>query len=115
MAFWTALRAIPWASILVNAPAMVRAADTLLAGAKSRRTPLAASNQLLGLTNRVTELERHDQANSELLKQVTSQIETLTAAAEVLAARLRWVLALAILATALAALAVSIAVIKGQP
>lgn len=109
MAFWTvALRAIPWGVILANAPAMVRTAEVLLSGARSRQTPLGTSNELLSLTNRVTELERHDQANAELLKQMASQIEKLTTATEVLAARLRWLLALALLSTAIALVALAL-------
>lgn len=104
-----ALRAIPWGAILVNAPPIARAAATLLYGAEARKSKLPSANELLNLTDRIAALEKHDLADAELLKQVTDQVEALTTATAVLAARLRWLLTLVIISSALAVLAVWVA------
>jgi hypothetical protein len=105
-----ALRVIPWASILAGAPAIARAADTLLTGAKARTGPLASATDLRALADRVVALERHDHADAEVLKQMSDQMAALTTAAEVLAGRVRWLTALAVGAVVVAAAAVVVAV-----
>lgn len=105
-----ALKAIPWGSILAKAPAIAKAAETLLSGATARKGDRASANALQGLMDRMAALEKHDQADAELLKQVTDQVQALTTASEVLAARLRWLLALGIVASAVAALALVVAI-----
>lgn len=105
-----ALKAIPWGTLLATAPAIAKAADTLLSGAKARKVNLASATELQSLADRIAALEKHDQANAELLKQVTDQVEALTTATEVLAMRLRWLLALGIVASAVAVLAAGLAV-----
>jgi hypothetical protein len=94
-----ALKMIPWASLLSNGPAVAKAAEALLSGTRERNAQAgAAADEVRGLSNRVAALERHDRADAELGKQISDQIEALTRATEVLAARQRW---LAIAATAL--------------
>ena len=110
---WVALKAIPWGVLLAKAPAIAKAAQTLLHGAEARTSKLPSAKELQSLTDRITALEKHDLADAELLKQVTDQVEALTTATEVLAARLRWLLALAIISSALALLAVWSAMSKG--
>jgi hypothetical protein len=101
-----ALRAIPWAALLTKAPEIAKAAEALLSGTRSRKTTTAAVDQVRNLTDRIEALENHDRANAELLKQITDQVGALTTATEVLAARQRWLLAIAIISLALAILAV---------
>ena len=91
-----ALRAIPWAKILAEAPAVAKAADALLARTRGLEggTPLTDDGQ--ALRDRITALESHTRADAGVLKQLTAQIEALTVASEVLAARVRWLMALVI-------------------
>jgi hypothetical protein len=108
---WTfALRAIPWATLLANAPAIAKAAETLLARTRDQKR---ADGDVQGLGERVAALERHDRADAELLKQVTDQIQSLTAASEVIAARQRWIMLVAIASLALAILAGGLLIARG--
>ena len=103
-----ALRAIPWGAILSKAPAIARAADTLLSGTDSR----TQTHEMRSLTDRVAALEQHDRADAELLKQITDQVGGLTTAAEVIAARVRWLLVLGIASFILAIIALGIALVR---
>ena len=104
-----ALKAIPWAAMLAKAPAIATAAEALLYGAEARKSKVTSANELQSLTDRLTALEKHDLADAKLLKQVTDQVEALTTAAEVLAARLRWQLLVVIISSVLAGFAVWVA------
>jgi hypothetical protein len=104
----TALRAIPWTDLLTKAPQIARAAETLLSGTRSQKATSAAGDQLRDLTARIEALENHDRADAELLKQITDQIGALTTATGVLAARQRWLLAIAVLSLGLAIVAVAL-------
>jgi hypothetical protein len=108
-----ALRAIPWATILANAPVIAKSAGTLLAEARAPRRPPGAPNQLAALADRVDTLEQRDRDTALLLGQMTSQIAALTTATEVLEARVRWLLLFAIMAAAFAALAVGLSLFAG--
>lgn len=109
--FWSALKIVPWAMILTGAPALVRAADTLVAGAKGRRGDLGSSGDLAGLEARVERLEQQGRADAELLKQVTGQLAALATALEVLAARQRWLMVFGIAALALALTALTLVLV----
>jgi hypothetical protein len=101
-----ALRLIPWTSLLSNAPAIARAADALLSNTTGRKAETAAAaDEIRDLRERVAALEHHDRADAELGKQIGDQILALTRATEVLAARQRWLLAIAAAALGLALLA----------
>ena len=106
--WFIALRAIPWATILAGAPTIVRAADALLSGGKGG----ASASQLRSLTDRLAALEQHDRADAELLKQIADQVQVLATATAVLAARLRWVLILAIVSFSFAVLALVTAMVR---
>jgi hypothetical protein len=103
-----ALRAIPWSAILSQAPAIASAADRLLSGTEDRKQ----ARDLLSLTDRVAALERHNQADAQLLKQITDQVENLTTAAEVIAARVRWLLVLSTVSVILAVIAFGMALMR---
>jgi len=107
----SALKVVPWGTLLAGAPALARAADSLLNGAKSRRGDLASASDVQSLAARVAFLEEQDRADAEMLKQVADQMFALTTASEVLAARLRWLLVVAVVALGLSVLAVAVAVI----
>lgn len=85
----TALRVIPWRAILENAPTLARSADTLLSRMATQRSPDEAGRRL---DERVSVLEQRDRETAELLTRVTDQLADLTAAIEVLEARMRWLL-----------------------
>ena len=103
-----ALKAIPWGTILANAPSIVRSAEALVS--KTRGQPDAASrNDLHALADRVAALEQRDHDTAELLARVTTQIEALTVAGEVLQARAQWLLVVAIAASIVAVVAVVLA------
>jgi hypothetical protein len=103
-----ALKAIPWDTILANAPSILRSADELVS--KTRARPDAASrNDVQALVDRIAVLEQRDRDTAELLTRVTAQVAALTTASEVLAARSRWLLVVAVTASAVSVLAGSIA------
>jgi hypothetical protein len=103
-----ALRSIPWNTILANAPAILRSADALVS--KTMARPDAASrNDVQALADRIAVLEQRDRETAELLTRVTAQVAGLTTAAEVLEARARWLLVVAVAALVTSVLACGIA------
>jgi hypothetical protein len=103
-----ALKAIPWDTILANAPSILRSADALVS--KTRVRPDAASrNDVQALADRLAVLEQRDSETAELLTRVTAQVAALTTASEVLEARARWLLVVAIAASVMSVLACGIA------
>ena len=108
-----ALRSIPWAAIVANAPAIVRSAESLLTGANARRKESPVPNELHGLAERVALLEQRDRDTAALLSQVTQQIAAITTATEVLEARLRWVLVIGVVSVGLSLLALGLVVFSG--
>ena len=104
-----ALKIIPWGTLITGAPAIARATDTLLTGAKARTHDLASAGDVRQLAERVARLEQHDQANAEILKQIGEQIEALTIATEVVAARGRWIAVAALAALLLSVVALIVA------
>ena len=105
-----ALKAIPWDTILANAPSILRSADELVS--KTMRRPDAASrSDVQALADRITLLEQRDTETAELLTRVTAQAAALTTAVEVLEARTRWLLVGAISAAVMSVLACGIALL----
>ena len=103
-----ALKAIPWDTILANAPSILRSADALVS--KTRARPEAASrNDVQTLADRIAVLEQRDSETAELLTRLTAQVAALTTAGEVLEARARWLLVVAIAALVMSVLACGIA------
>ena len=100
-----ALRAIPWDTILANAPAILRSTDALLSGTKARPPAAAAArNDIQALADRVAMLEQRDRDTAELLTRVSAQVAALTTAGEVLEARTRWLLVVAVAALVMSVL-----------
>jgi hypothetical protein len=103
-----ALKAIPWATILANAPSILRSADALVS--KTIVRPDAASrNDVQALATRVAALEQRDGETAELLTRITAQLAALTTAGEVLEARARWLLVIAIGTSVMSVVACGIA------
>jgi hypothetical protein len=103
--WFTALKAIPWDTILANAPAILRSTESLLSETKARPPAAASRNDMQALADRVAMLEQRDRDTAELLTRISTQVTALTTAGEVLEARARWLLVLAIAASLMAALA----------
>ena len=102
-----ALRAIPWDTILANAPTILRSADALRSETMVR--PPASRNDIQALADRVAVLEQRDRETAELLTRISTQVAALTTAVEVLEARARWLLAVAIAASVMSVLACGVA------
>jgi len=104
-----ALKAIPWDTILANAPAILRSTDALLSETKARQPAAASRNDIQALVDRVAVLEQRDRETAELLTRISTQVAALTTAVEVLEARARWLLVVAIAMSVLSVLACGVA------
>jgi hypothetical protein len=105
-----ALKAIPWDTILANAPSILRSADELVS--KTIRRPDSASrSDVQALADRVAQLEQRDRETAELITRLSTQVAALTTAVEVLEARNRWLLVAAIAALVTSALACGVALL----
>ena len=107
--WFMALKAIPWDTILANAPAILRSTETLLSETKARTAAAASRNDMQALADRVAALEQRDRETAELLARISAQVAALTTASEVLEARARWMLAMTIAASVMALLACGVA------
>jgi hypothetical protein len=61
------------------------------------------------LADRIAALEQRDRDTADVITQLTTQLTALTAASEVLEARVRWLLAVAVVTTVLSLLACGLA------
>ena len=104
-----ALKAIPWDTLLANTPAILRSADALLSETKARPPAAASRNDIQALADRVAVLEQRDRETAELLTRVSAHVAALTTASEVLQARARWLLVVAIAASVVSVLACGVA------
>jgi hypothetical protein len=105
-----ALKAIPWDTILANAPSILRSANELVS--KTTRRPDAGSRRdVQALADRIALLEQRDGETAELLTRVTRQVAALTTVVEVLEARTRWLLVGTISAAVMSVLAGGIALL----
>jgi uncharacterized coiled-coil protein SlyX len=96
-----ALRVIPWGTILANAPSILRAADALRSNTAVQ--PDAVSHDdVRALADRVAALERRDRETADLLTQLSAQVAALSTAGEVLEARVRLLLVVAIVTSLVA-------------
>ena len=107
--WFLALKAIPWDTILANAPAILRSTEALLSETKVRPPAAASRNDMQALADRVAVLEQRDRETAELLTRISTQVAALTTAGEVLEARARWLLVVAIAASLMSVLACGVA------
>ena len=105
-----ALKAIPWDTILANAPAILRSADAL-ASKTNVRANAGYRNDVQALVDRVAVLEQRNNETAELLTRLTAQVAALTTAGEVLEARARWLLVVAVVTSVLSVLACGLALL----
>jgi hypothetical protein len=100
----------PWAVILKQAPMLISAAETLLAS--SRRSAAAASaTDAQAVRQRLADIEAHQEANAEVVRQLTEQVSALAQAAEAGARRVRLAFVVATAGVALALVACLIALL----
>jgi len=78
--WFLALKAIPWDTILANAPSILRSADALLSDTKVRHPAAASRNDIQALVDRVAVLEQRDRETAELLTRISTQVAALTQA-----------------------------------
>ncbi|HZM61414.1 MAG TPA: hypothetical protein VFB85_16500 [Vicinamibacterales bacterium] len=104
-----ALKAIPWSTILANAPAILRSANAMLSETKVRSGAAASRNDVQALADRIAVLEQRDRDTAELVTRISAQVAALTTAGEVLEARARWLLAMAVAASVTSVLACGMA------
>ena len=104
-----ALKAIPWDTILANAPGILRSTEALLSETKVRPPAAASRNDIQALADRIAVLEQRDRETAELLTRISTQVAALTTAGEVLEARVRWLLVVAIAASLMTVLACGVA------
>jgi len=100
----SALAAIPWPTILKQAPALLAAADVLLARSRGR-SAFADATDVQALRQRIVELETNQQAYADLVKQLADHVTAVAAAAQASAVRVRQSLILATAALGLAVIA----------
>jgi hypothetical protein len=95
------MASIPWGTILKNAPAILGAADALLAQARRRGAATEVSGDVNVLRRRLAEVDEQQRASAELVRQLADQVNSMTLAAEQSAARIRIAYALAVAGTIL--------------
>ena len=98
---------IPWSAILTHGPAIVSAAQSLLAN-QSRK--FDERNQSVG--TRIDQLEKASLESARLIKQMAEQLQTLTLAPQEMERRMRLSLIASIVAASLALGALVIAIIS---
>jgi hypothetical protein len=99
--WFAVLRALPWATILANGPAIARAAERALW--RPRESAAAEpSPEITSLNERLAALEANQAELSEVLRRMADHAERLTQAVDVLAVRLRWMTIVAVAASLLA-------------
>ena len=103
------LKAIPWAALLTNAPALVESARRLVSDTRAPRAS-PASADLTAVAGRIAALEQRDLETAELIAQLTALNASLTAATEVLEARVRALMVVAALAAVVAVVCLVVAV-----
>jgi len=96
-----ALAQLPWGTILKQASALLATANDLRAQTQRHRDVAPASNDVAVLRKRIEELEQHDRASAELIKQLADETSALAVAAQATALKARQAFVLAIAAVAL--------------
>lgn len=108
---WLLLKAIPWETIVANAPSILRSANALVSKTKVR-PDAAPRNDIQALADRIAMLEQRDSEMAELLTSVTAQVAALTTAGKMLEARARWLFVAAIGASVVSVLVIGVALLS---
>lgn len=105
----TALKALPWGTILSQAPTVVDAANRLLSETRRKRAQPGSMGELESLKERVAALEGHDQADAAVIKQLADEVAALSAASQIVAVRVRMVLLISVVAIAISVVSIALA------
>jgi hypothetical protein len=103
---YSLLGSIPWSTLLRQAPALVKAAETLLSGALLRRETKQNAGAVESLKDRVAALEAHDREDAELVKRMAQELEMLTFTTRIVASRTKAALGISFAGLVLGAIAV---------
>jgi len=87
---------VPWNLILTKGLVLIDRATTLIGVTRDASLAIGAAMDVPSLRDQVAALSRNQQANADLLKEVTDHIDELTKGAEAVASRARWALAFGI-------------------
>ncbi|HEX6007441.1 MAG TPA: hypothetical protein VFY80_05730 [Burkholderiales bacterium] len=107
----TVLKALPWGTILSQAPTVVDAANRLLSQTRRRPSDEAPSG-LDALHERIEALEEHDKADAAVMKQLAEEVAVLAQASQVMAIRMRLILALSVAGIAIGCVALAIVILR---
>lgn len=105
----TVLKALPWKTILSQAPTVVDAANRLLSQTRRRQSEPGTQNDVAALIERIEALEEHDRADAAVMKQLAEEVATLARASQVVAMRARLVLFVAIISIVISMAAIGLA------
>lgn len=105
----TVLKALPWKTILTQAPTVVDAANRLLSQTRRRQAPPGGQTDLESLVERIEALEEHDRADAAVMKELAQEAAALARASQVMAVRVRVALALGVVAIFVSVIAVGLA------
>jgi hypothetical protein len=105
----TVLKALPWKTILSQAPTVVDAANRLLSQTRRRQSGPGAQNDFAAVIERIEALEEHDRADAAVMKQLAEEVATLARASQVVAMRARLVLFVAIISLVISMAAIGFA------
>ena len=94
----TVLKALPWRTILNQAPTVVDAANRLLTQARRKRADGGSQDTVHTLLERIEALEEHDRADAAVMKQLAEELAALARASQVIALRMRILLFLSLMA-----------------
>ncbi|HET9663048.1 MAG TPA: hypothetical protein VFP00_02385 [Burkholderiales bacterium] len=104
----TVLKALPWKTIISQAPTVVDAANRLLSQTR-RKPPAPGSQSDFGtLVERIDALEEHDRADAAVMKQLAEEVAALARASQVIAVRMRLVLVLGVIAIVVSMVAIGL-------
>jgi hypothetical protein len=105
----TVLKALPWKTIISQAPTVVDAANRLLSQTRRRQANSGNPNPHDALVERIEALEEHDRADAAVMKQLAEEVAALARAAQVMAIRMRMVLVLSVVAILISVVALGLA------
>jgi hypothetical protein len=97
-----ALKTVPWGAILKRAPALLAAADAVLLTTRRKGLGNEAAGDIQTLKQRIADLEEHQRAHAELVKQIADQLDAVALAAQLCSVRVRQILILTVVGLALA-------------
>src|SRR5687767_820738 len=99
---------IPWAAILTHAPALVSAAERLLARSGPKQSTERATQ---GVEARLERLEKGSEESARLIQDIAQQLQAIVVAQEVAARRTRLAVRVGAVAVGLAVLAAVLALV----